>query len=104
MLSPAERRLLPGAFVPMIELMKKIEIPGSWLSRRAVTIVLGIAVAGVTALVLIQHRAHLARLLPFAAILLCLLMHLFMHGKHSGHDHGEGSESGEKGTTPHRHD
>ncbi len=64
-------------------------------------IVLGIAVAGVAALILFQNRAQLARLLPFAAILLCPLMHVFMHGKHSGH----GSEGGsnENDRTPHQH-
>lgn len=43
-----------------------------------------------------EHRAHLLGLLPLALILLCPLLHLFMHKGHGhGHDHGdsEGKES-----------
>ena len=32
-----------------------------------------------------EHGDHLVALLPFAFILLCPLMHLFMHGGHGGH-------------------
>lgn len=35
-----------------------------------------------------EHRAHLFGFLPYALLLLCPLMHLFMHGGHGGHDHG----------------
>lgn len=34
-----------------------------------------------------EHRAHLLGFLPFGILLLCPLMHLFMHG---GHKHGGG--------------
>lgn len=81
--------------------MKRIVISGSWLSRRVVTIILGVAVAAVGTLIFIQHKAHLAGLLPFAAILLCPLMHIFMHGKHSGH--GRESRSSEGDAPSHRH-
>ena len=32
-----------------------------------------------------QHTEHIVAALPFAFILLCPLMHLFMHGGHAGH-------------------
>ncbi len=32
-----------------------------------------------------EHTAHLFGVLPFALLLLCPLMHLFMHGGHGGH-------------------
>ena len=67
--------------------MKRIAVSGSWLSRRAVIIALGVAVAAAGTLTLISHKAHLSRLLPllpYAAILLCPLMHVFMHGGHGG--------------------
>jgi len=36
-----------------------------------------------------DHGQHLLPYLPFAFLLGCLFMHLFMHhGSHSGHDHG----------------
>jgi len=35
-----------------------------------------------------EHRAHLLGFLPFGILLLCPLMHLFMHG---GHKHGGGA-------------
>jgi len=37
-----------------------------------------------------EHRAHFFGILPFLLLLLCPLLHLFMHGKHGGH--GEGGE------------
>jgi hypothetical protein len=41
---------------------------------------------GIAAFFLItEHGAHLFGVLPFALLLLCPLMHLFMHGGHGGH-------------------
>lgn len=34
-----------------------------------------------------EHRAHLLGIAPYLLILLCPLMHFFMHGKHSSHGH-----------------
>ena len=38
-----------------------------------------------------EHRAHIFGILPFVLLLLCPVLHLFMHGRHgSGHvDHGQ---------------
>ena len=38
---------------------------------------------------LTEHRAHLLGALPFLLLLACPLMHLFMHGGHGGHGHGD---------------
>jgi len=37
-----------------------------------------------------EHQAHLLAALPFLILLLCPLMHIFMHGGHGhgGHEHG----------------
>lgn len=35
-----------------------------------------------------EHRAHLFGVLPFLLVLLCPLMHLFMHHGHGSHTHG----------------
>lgn len=32
-----------------------------------------------------EHTAHFFGLLPYALLLLCPLLHLFMHGGHGGH-------------------
>lgn len=41
---------------------------------------------GIAAFFLItEHTAHLYGILPYALLLLCPLMHLFMHGGHGGH-------------------
>jgi hypothetical protein len=32
-----------------------------------------------------EHRAHLFGLVPYGLVLLCPLMHLFMHGGHAHH-------------------
>lgn len=37
-----------------------------------------------------EHRAHLYGFLPYSFLLVCLLMHVFMHGGHGGggkHNH-----------------
>jgi len=34
---------------------------------------------------ILEHRVHLLGWLPFLIILLCLLMHIFMHRGHGGH-------------------
>lgn len=41
-----------------------------------------------------EHKAHILGVLPFALLLLCPLLHLFMHGGHGGshggdHDHND---------------
>lgn len=38
-----------------------------------------------------EHRVHLYNLLPLLLILVCPLMHLFMHGNH-GNDHSASKE------------
>lgn len=51
-----------------------------------------------------EHRAHLFGFLPWLILLLCPLMHIFMHGGHGhgghgGHDHASrsGNGNGDKG-------
>jgi len=35
---------------------------------------------------LTEHRAHLFGALPYVFLLVCPLIHLFLHGRHGGHD------------------
>jgi len=44
-----------------------------------------------------EHRAHLLGALPFLLLLVCPVMHLFMHGGHGGHGHGDGDGPADKG-------
>ncbi len=49
---------------------------------------------GIIAFFLItEHRAHVIPLLPWAFLLLCPFMHLFMHGGHGGGEDQSGSGS-----------
>lgn len=54
-----------------------------------------LAVFGVIALVLLwgEHKVHILGALPWLVLLLCPLMHIFMHGGHGGghgkHHHGQ---------------
>jgi hypothetical protein len=53
---------------------------------------------GVAAFFLItEHTAHLYGILPFALLLLCPLMHLFMHGGHGGHGGHAGHDDRARG-------
>lgn len=58
-------------------------------SLRSVLLVAGWILAALAAsYVLIAHRAHALEWLPFALLLACPLMHIFMHGGHGRHQHG----------------
>jgi hypothetical protein len=39
-----------------------------------------------------EHRQHLFDYLPFLILLLCPVMHMFMHGGHGDHDDHEGHQ------------
>jgi hypothetical protein len=43
-----------------------------------------------------EHHTHILGVRPYAALLLCPLIHLFMHRVHNGHDH---SHDGREGVT-----
>lgn len=43
-----------------------------------------------------EHTAHFFGILPYVLLLLCLLLHLFMHGVHGNHaDHADHVTDGE---------
>ncbi|MGR6616626.1 MULTISPECIES: DUF2933 domain-containing protein [Pseudomonas] len=42
-------------------------------------------IGAVSYFLLMEHRQHVFVFLPFLIILLCPLMHIFMHGGHGGH-------------------
>ncbi|WP_245600425.1 DUF2933 domain-containing protein [Psychromonas arctica] len=44
------------------------------------------AIAGVTYYLLTKHNQYFFEYLPFSILLLCPLMHFFMHGKHHHND------------------
>mgnify|MGYP001167885605 CR=1 FL=1 len=48
-------------------------------------------IAAVSYFLFMEHRQHLFQFLPFLILLLCPLMHIFMHG---GHGHGSGGHGG----------
>lgn len=53
---------------------------------RQVLVVAGwIFAALAAAYVLIAHRVHALEWLPFVLLLVCPLMHIFMHGSHTRH-------------------
>ncbi|MDQ2075895.1 DUF2933 domain-containing protein [Marinimicrobium sp. ABcell2] len=43
--------------------------------------------------IFVEHGSHVLPYLPFLIILLCPLMHIFMHKGHGGHNHGAGKSS-----------
>ena len=59
------------------------EPPPFWRSRAGIVLLVVVAVGGF--LLFTEHRAHVLGVLPFAFLLACPLMHVFMH---HGHDHG----------------
>jgi hypothetical protein len=75
----------------------------SSISFRAKLALIGfVAVAGF--FLLTEHRAHLFGILPYVLLLLCPLLHLFMHGRHGGHGrHGVGHSGATEKTEKHEH-
>jgi hypothetical protein len=68
-------------------------LPRFWLALAVVAGVLGF-------FLFTDHRAHLFGLLTYSLVLLCPLMHLFMHGGHGGHGHGGSPGPSSTGETP----
>ena len=69
---------------------------GSWLQTRSgLALLVFLAVAAF--FLITEHTAHVFGVLPFALLLLCPLMHLFMHGGHGSH----GGQSGNDGHAGH---
>lgn len=62
------------------------EPPPFWRSRTGIALLVFLGLAAT--LLAAEHWAHVAGHLPLLVLLLCPLMHLFMHGGHGGHDHG----------------
>lgn len=44
-------------------------------------------IAAVSYFLFIEHREHVFSFLPYLILLLCPLMHVFMHGRHGRHGH-----------------
>ena len=40
-----------------------------------------------------EHQAHILGALPWALLLLCPILHFFLHGGHGGHGSRDGHES-----------
>lgn len=57
-------------------------------------------IGAVVYFLLTEHRAHFIYALPYFILLLCPVMHLFMHHDHGGH----GGHDGDDSHGAHRHD
>lgn len=64
-----------------------------WHSRPGIALL--VFLGGAAVLLVAEHWAHAAGVLPLILpLLLCGLMHLFMHGGHSHGGHGHGAKKG----------
>ena len=59
-------------------------------SRTGLVLVAFLAIAAF--FLLTEHTAHTFRVLPFALLLACPLLHLFMHSGHGRHGSGTGHD------------
>ena len=63
-----------------------------------------VALVLVSVYLIAEHTAHVVGLLPFALILLCPLLHLFMHTGHDDHGgHTSASQDGPSATHQQQH-
>jgi len=69
---------------------------GEWLrSRAGLTLIAFLAIAAF--FLITEHTAHFFGFLPYALLLLCPLLHLFMHRGHGDHaNHADHITDGEK--------
>ena len=65
------------------------------LSRAGLTLIAFLAIADF--FLITEHTAHFFGFLPYALLLLCPLLHLFMHSGHGDHaNHADHATDGEK--------
>jgi len=57
-----------------------------WLSGSGIAAL--VMIAAVSYFLFMEHREHIFQALPYLIVLLCPLMHVFMHSRH-GHHHSE---------------
>ena len=72
--------------------------PGFFTSRANIVLLGFLAIAGY--FLVTEHWAHIVPFLPWALLLACPLMHVFMHGGHGWHGGGpndRGSAGGAQG-------
>ena len=73
-----------------------------WLrSRTGIVFLVFLAIAAF--FVLTEHTAHVFGILPYALLLLCPLLHLFMHGGHGEHNGQTGQPAERSKGGPHEH-
>ena len=77
-----------------METERKFSISGWLRSPTGLALVAFLAIAGFY--LVTEHTAHVFGFLPYALLLLCPLLHLFMHGGHGGHG-GHGDDTGSQG-------
>lgn len=63
-----------------------------WLSPAKIALYVFLGIAAF--FLFTEHLAHLIPFLPWMFLLLCPLMHLFMHGGHGGHGGGNDQSNG----------
>ncbi len=73
----------------MTQAVDASEVPPFWRSRGGFALLTVAAIGGF--LLFTEHRVHVLGFLPYALLLACPLMHLFMH---RGHHHGGHQSSG----------
>lgn len=62
-------------------------------------IALAVFAAGAAYFLLTEHRAHTIQALPWVILLLCPLLHVFLHAGHAAHGSGQADDS--QGHGPH---
>ncbi len=61
--------------------------PRNWTALHGLTVV--VLVVAALYFLLVEHGSHLLPYLPYLILLLCPLMHVFMHKGHGRHDHDD---------------
>ncbi len=65
-----------------------------WRSPAGIALLIFLAIIGF--FLFTEHWAHLLGIFPYLLLLACPLLHLFMHGRHGGHNNHDRDNWSEK--------
>jgi Flp pilus assembly protein TadB len=65
---------------------------GNGIARASVRTLLAFGAVLVAFFLIAEHRAHTLGVMPYLLLLACPILHLFWHGRHGSHTHGDTSD------------
>jgi hypothetical protein len=68
---------------------EKVREGGNSIARASVRALLAFGAVLAALFLIAEHRGHTLGVLPYLLLVACPILHLFWHGRHGGHTHGD---------------